>query len=91
MKKIIIMTLCLAVAATFSVQSLYADQHSSNAGKKIMEERCTKCHGASRIKRADYDAEKWGKTIDRMMKKSRFGPELSDSEREALIEYLLSM
>lgn len=91
MKNIIITALCLAIAGGIFLQSLHAGQGQSADGQKIMNERCRKCHDTSRIKEAGHDTAKWEETVERMMKKSGFGPKLSDSERRALVEHLSSI
>jgi hypothetical protein len=68
-----------------SVRDLVAEN-----GDRIVVQRCTVCHTLDRVERASYDREGWQRTIQRMMSKPRFGPNLSDAEQEALIEYLVS-
>jgi mono/diheme cytochrome c family protein len=68
-----------------SVRDLVAEN-----GESIAVQRCTVCHTLDRVERASYDREGWQRTIQRMMRKPRFGTSLSDAEQEALIEYLVS-
>jgi mono/diheme cytochrome c family protein len=60
-------------------------------GEKILQARCTVCHGAGRIERAVHDPATWQQTVDRMMGKSNFGPKLTESELQALLEHLATL
>jgi hypothetical protein len=79
--------LILAVFLQFvSVRNLVAEN-----GESIAMQRCTVCHNINRVERAGHDREEWQRTVGRMMGKSRFGPRLRDAEKDALIEYLISL
>lgn len=52
----------------------------------LLEERCTTCHGRDRVKQAQKSREAWATTVDRMM---GYGAQLSQSEREVLLDYLV--
>jgi thiosulfate/3-mercaptopyruvate sulfurtransferase len=56
-------------------------------GKKLVEERCTRCHDTTRIYREKRDEAFWQNTIARMIE---HGAKLNDAEREAVIRYLIS-
>lgn len=60
-------------------------------GGKILQTRCTVCHDTGRIVRAGHDPATWRQTIDRMMGKSNFGPKLTESELQALLEHLVAL
>ena len=53
-----------------------------------METKCTSCHALDRIIRAEKNKEKWGKTVNRMIKDSRNPDYLTKKEKEELIEPL---
>ena len=55
------------------------------AGKSLVEERCTKCHGLENIQRSGYSAEGWRNTIS-MMK--NVGAQLAPPEADAVVAYL---
>jgi cytochrome c2 len=59
-------------------------------GRTIMEAKCTSCHALDRIVQAKKGKEKWGKTINRMIKYSGNPEYLTEKEREELIEYLIN-
>ncbi len=73
------------------MSGLHSSEVSAGDGQAIMETRCTTCHGAGRIERAGHDLDGWKSTVDRMIGKGNFGPELSDAEREALLNYLITL
>jgi cytochrome c5 len=55
-------------------------------GDALVSERCTVCHSRERIDNADKDEAGWTETVDRMI---GHGAQLSDAEREAVIQYLV--
>ncbi len=63
-------------------------QAGGNQGEEVLQERCTTCHGKGRIEAADHDRQGWENTVDRMMARAGFGPELTDAERQALLRHL---
>ena len=66
-------------------------QAAEVAGEKILQARCTVCHEAGRIERAGHDPATWRQTVDRMMGKSNFGPKLTESELQALLDHLATL
>ena len=62
-----------------------SDDMASSEGATLVQERCTTCHTAERIDNASKTAEGWAATVDRMIS---YGAQLSDSERQAVIDYL---
>ncbi len=57
-------------------------------GAKLVQSRCTSCHGAGRIEKATHDLDGWKKTVDRMMSKAKFGEKLSAEELDAVLSHL---
>jgi len=55
------------------------------AGKALLQERCTSCHGLDRTTSATKTREEWEKTVTRMVQK---GAELNEEEMTILIDYL---
>lgn len=60
-------------------------------GQEILLARCTICHSAKRIGKAEHTPEGWEKTVDRMMSKRGFGEKLSDEDRQTLLAHLGEM
>lgn len=57
-------------------------------GKKLVEERCTVCHGLKEVYSEKEDRAGWEKYVDKMIKK---GAKLNKEEREKVLEYLTSL
>jgi len=89
MKSFFIKFLCFAIFCLFLIPG--TGLVHAEAGKSIVESRCTSCHGTGRIKNADYTPAQWEKTVKRMMAKNNFGSELTDNEMQNLLNYLNSM
>jgi len=68
----------------FSVSSVGAQQ----AGKAIVERECGKCHGLSKVTKANKDDAAWEKTLDRMIKK---GANVAPGEKDAALKYLRTL
>lgn len=60
-------------------------------GSTVLEQRCTTCHGAGRIERAGHDLDGWKNTVERMEGKGAFGNALTDAERQALLDHLITL
>ena len=91
-KKRTLLVLLVLMVLAILVQGLYAGSHSeSYDGAEILQERCTVCHDTRRIERAGFERQMWERTVERMMGKPGFGSRLSDEERKALIEHLLTL
>jgi cytochrome c5 len=60
-------------------------QPTSTEGVSLLQERCTTCHGLSRVTREQKTREKWEQTVTRMVGK---GAQLNAGEQATLIEYL---
>ncbi len=91
MKKIITTSLCLAILGGLLMFGLHGNNLHAGDGQAILETRCTVCHGSGRIERAGHGLERWKSTVSRMEGKGRFGPALSDAERQSLLDYLVTL
>ncbi len=60
---------------------------SSTDGQRLVQERCTSCHGLGQIVQAKKSEEKWRATVRHMVEK---GANLNESEEETVVEYLSS-
>jgi hypothetical protein len=56
--------------------------------EELVNERCTFCHYVDRVYKAGLSAASWEETIDRMIAR---GTWLAETEREAVIEYLVNL
>ncbi|MBC7242320.1 MAG: hypothetical protein H5T60_07730 [Anaerolineae bacterium] len=54
-------------------------------GKKLLEERCTRCHSLDRVRQSRKSEADWKATVERMVGK---GAALSAQEIEAVVRYL---
>jgi mono/diheme cytochrome c family protein len=64
-----------------------AQEKAVSEGARLVQERCTGCHGAGRIDQAKKDRKGWESTVDRMIGK---GAKLNAQEREAMLAHLSS-
>lgn len=55
------------------------------AGKAIVDNACSKCHGIKKVESATKNAAQWEATLDRMIKK---GAKVAPAERDAVLKYL---
>jgi len=55
------------------------------AGKTIVDNACSKCHGIKKVENARKNASEWETTLDRMIKK---GAKVKPEERDAVLKYL---
>lgn len=61
------------------------EDDSGEAGKALLQERCTVCHSLDRVKNAEKDLTGWQKIISRMLDN---GADLTDGEQAILAKYL---
>lgn len=61
------------------------DEGAMISGDELVNTRCTVCHSRDRIDNASKDQAGWTATVDRMI---GYGANLTDAERQALIDYL---
>ena len=73
---------CLMVIFAFAVHTR-AENHQQ--GAKILDLRCTGCHGLNIIKKESKSAAEWEQTVGRMI---RIGARVTQDEKGILIEYL---
>ena len=55
------------------------------AGKAIVDNACSKCHGIKKVESASKNAAEWEATLDRMIKK---GANVTPEKRDAVLKYL---
>ncbi|MCW7753328.1 hypothetical protein OOT00_04925 [Desulfobotulus sp. H1] len=86
-KKTLFLSFVLTVAMAFplALSSPAASSHALTEGESLLQNRCTSCHGASKITRSKKDRNGWERTVRRMEQK---GVMLTDNERNNLIHYL---
>lgn len=58
-----------------------------DAGREIIETKCSRCHTLDRVRQADKDRAEWATTIDRMQ---RNGLVITDEEVEQVLDYFES-
>ncbi|HET6350778.1 MAG TPA: hypothetical protein VFG89_01450 [Coriobacteriia bacterium] len=56
-------------------------------GSSLAQEKCTQCHSFDRVQAAQKDKAGWESTLDRMV---GHGLKVTDAERTAIIDYLVS-
>ncbi|MBN1547700.1 MAG: hypothetical protein JW902_13705 [Syntrophaceae bacterium] len=54
-------------------------------GSELLNERCSTCHGLSKIKQARKAPSQWDQTVNRMIAK---GARLTEAEKILLLDYL---
>ncbi len=91
MKKIFFAVVCFCMMGALLMSGPGVPQLKAGDGAMIVQNRCTVCHGTGRIERAGHDWDGWKSTVNRMMGKPNFGPELSDAELKALLDHLASL
>lgn len=64
-----------------------ADAATIARGKTLAENKCMACHGDDLIKQQRLSKTGWTKEVEKMV---RWGAEVSDEEKPALVEYLLT-
>ncbi len=76
-----------AEAQSLQIQAapLVDEMSADNDGKKLLEERCVKCHDLGRTTSKKKTAEGWKATVERMVGK---GAVLNAEEQQVLIDYL---
>ncbi len=58
---------------------------SQPEGEKLLEQQCTGCHEKSKVVTVGRTRDEWSQKVDQMID---FGAELTEEEREILVEYL---
>jgi len=82
---VLVLALALLAACKTKQEGVPAAQPAPGDGEKLVQERCTVCHGLERISGTQKTREGWEQTVNRMVGK---GAELDESEKAAVIEYL---
>jgi cytochrome c5 len=76
--------------AASGTETKAAGMTTAEAGKQLVQERCTQCHSLDRVQKEKADAEEWGKTVAQMQKnaeKMKKTP-ITDEEATKIVEYL---
>jgi mono/diheme cytochrome c family protein len=76
--------------AAAGTETKAAGTAAPDEGRKLVEERCTQCHGIDKVEKGKADAEEWGKTVAQMQKnaeKMKKTP-ITDEEAAKIVEYL---
>lgn len=58
---------------------------AADTERALVESRCSQCHNLDRVWAAQMDAERWESTVRRM---EANGLQLTDDERQRIVEYL---
>ena len=74
-----------AVPTATPQEEVPTEQPASIEGESLLQERCTDCHGLSRVTREQKTRDQWEQTVTRMVGK---GAQLNAGEQATLIEYL---
>ncbi|RQD74853.1 MAG: hypothetical protein D5S03_09535 [Desulfonatronospira sp. MSAO_Bac3] len=84
MNRFLIFVCAVAVVLFFSLSmDLRAGSHEK--GEELVSQKCSTCHGLSRVQDADKSLEEWDSTVDRMIS---YGAGISQDEKQAVVEYL---
>ena len=92
MKKSILMTVLLLVVVLLSVSACSnsaapASTNGTDVVKALIDERCSACHSANIVYRANYDQAGWSDVIDNMVQR---GAVVSADEKAQMIDWLLA-
>jgi predicted small secreted protein len=86
MKKSILITILL-LTLTVLLVSACSNTAGTGEGNALIDERCSTCHSANTVYRADFDEAGWSEVIDDMVEK---GAVVSADEKAQMIEWLLA-
>jgi len=75
-----VVTAMTAILSFAAVQGL-----PEGEGKKLVEERCTLCHGVDPITSAKLDRDGWKNMVQRMV---GYGSQMNDKEVDVVVDYL---
>ena len=75
-----VVTVTTAILSFASVQGL-----PEGDGKKLVEERCTLCHGVDPITSAKLDRDGWKTMVQKMVE---YGSQMNDKEVDVVVDYL---
>jgi mono/diheme cytochrome c family protein len=73
------------LAAHFADRPAAPRTDDARTGARILETRCTACHGIDLISQQRLGAEGWSREVDKMI---GWGTSLNPDEKTALVEYL---
>ncbi len=77
---LVFISIIVGAAAFAAVQQL-----PEGDGKKLIEDRCTSCHGADAIVSLKQNQDEWKRLIDKMV---GFGAQMDDKETKVAVDYL---
>ncbi len=83
MRKLLVVSLALSLAAAFSALPSKAQE---DPGKALFETKCGTCHSLDRPKAKKKDRAGWEKTVMRM--KNANGCPITDDEAKVIIDHL---
>ena len=73
------------MAATIALAFGQEVQLPDGEGKKILENKCTTCHGLDQVTENHESKDDWAATVDSMI---AMGADVTPEEKAALVEYL---
>jgi mono/diheme cytochrome c family protein len=71
--------------ATSAPAPAAATQAPAADGQALLEDRCSSCHSADRVRSEKKSGDEWQSTVSRMVGK---GAELTEAEQAVLVDYL---
>ncbi len=77
--------ICAVAVVLFFSLSMDLRADSQGSGEEIVSQRCSVCHGLSRVQEADKSLEEWEDTVQQMIS---FGARVSDEEKQIVVKYL---
>jgi uncharacterized membrane protein len=88
---LLLLTAVVLLVSACSNAATPAGASASSTGndevKALIDERCSVCHSANQVYRANYDEAGWSDVIDTMIKR---GAVVSEEEKALMIEWLLA-
>jgi len=76
---------CAVAVVLFFYLSMDLRADSQGSGEEVVSQKCSVCHGLSRVQEADKSFEEWEMTVQKMIS---FGARISDEEKQIVAEYL---
>jgi len=76
---------CNKTSQVVIVTQMTLNEEQVTLAKKLLDDRCTKCHDLKRVDEEKADLKGWTKYVDSMIEK---GANLNSDERVLLINYL---
>ena len=89
MKKLLMLSVVLAVAFSVGICLASGTKQLPVDGKAAFEKKCSLCHSAQKALDHSATPEKWEAIILRMQKKA--SGRISDAEADAILDYLVGL